>query len=315
MSHEYNPNLKYCIADRVLTPDMKRFVFVLVPGAGIWSRFVDQAVVALAENDLDYDDACFIFGHYDTSYNKDNCSDPMILEFASSVERETSIMKNLYGIKDPYRHIVNYAIEQDESKFINCPTVWIRQSIYYDNENRIEQSPNFIKYKNYMDKIRIKKRLIDQTENRWKEFDLTDKTLSVHVRLTTFTNKRVSAYGANDTVETYFPFIDAELASGNYDQIFLSSDNGESIKKLVARYGSLVKYNKDFKVRYNSEIVNSPKLASLDWSNLFKKYTWEEAFIDVLMLAKGRGFVCRAGNFTNAAILKSKTFENIVRVI
>lgn len=284
---------------------MRKVIIELSPGAGIWSRLIQQAVCYIVDENIEYDDAYFTFGAYGLKTNNNS----YLEEIKKNVTEELNTMIFDYGIDDPYAHIVNYALDQNREDFKDAEVIVTGPpTVYHGRNNPIELQPKLSLYKKQFKRLKFRKEILDQIENRSKILEINEQTLSVHCRMTS-----LSRMNGNQEVPTeqYFSQIDLELATGNYSNIFLSSDNVESIDKFIRRYGNIVKYNSDFKYRHQKEYVDS---GAIEFKYLFKKYSWVESCVDMLMLSRGSCLISRYSYFANAAIVASDSIKKSIRL-
>lgn len=284
---------------------VKRLIIELSPGAGILSRIIQQAVVFVVDNNIDYDEAYFTFGAYGIYHN----NDPYLIPLAEVVNEELNIMMINYGIDNPYAHITNYAFDQKIEDFHNSPVlVTGPPQTHHGKNNPIEFTEKFLQYKQQFKRLKFRKEILDQVELRCKDMQVNENTLSVHCRMTTLSRMFGNQH---KTTEEYFSFVDSELKLGTYSNIFLSSDNDESIIKFKSRYGNLLQCNEDFKCRYPEEKTES---GALEFKYLFRKYNWVETLTDMFMLSRGSAIIGRYSYFTNAAIVASNSIKKIIRI-
>ena len=292
--------------------EKKKYIFRVQPG-GIWQRFM-MCIVSSVEHKIDFDDVYISFMMYGLSLDPSD-QPPFLFKIMKSIDTEIKAMAS-YGIDNAYDHTSHYVLEQNKNDFMGALEFYPMTNTYYDHINKVENSPSYLEYKRVLNKFNIKQEIKESIDARWQALGLDEKTLSVHIRLTSLTTIQGSngpIFG-NVSTETYFDQIDKELATGEYNNIFIASDNFESIQKMQTRYGNLIKYNEDFALRYNIESTTVEDL-HLEYERQFKKQYWVETFVDALMLAKGSGLVCRAGNSSNISIIKSDTFKRITRII
>jgi hypothetical protein len=271
----------------------KNYIFA-VPGGGVFSRFLQCAIIPLAG--CDYDDIYLTASHFWLEVpGGDPRHKQLIIDRIHDAEE--------YGIKNPYDLLFNYFLEQKcDVSFTNCGFLPIGN--LYTSNNKIEQSPRFRDYKRVVNRLRFKNSLLNDIEKRSSAINWS-KTLSVHIRLSTI------AIHGHDQVNFnhYLNQIERELAGKNFNSIFVASDNNESIQKIENYFGNIVHYNRDFH-RLPSEQNEG---LSWEYDNYFKKHYWTESIIDAMMLAKAPKLLCRTSNFSNAAIVFGD-FEEIHRL-
>lgn len=134
-------------------------------------------------------------------------------------------------------------------------------------------------------------------------------TLGVHLRLTDMNTDHGEKYGFN----TFEDYIEEIEKIKNCDNIFVASDNKESIRKLVNIYGNKIKYVPGM-IRVSKERTGHKKLKQFRANNLNSKQAWEEAFIECLLLASCKYMIYRPSNVCNAAMVFSNTLKNTFRI-
>jgi hypothetical protein len=173
----------------------------------------------------------------------------------------------------------------------------------YCNHNKIELSGKFNIYKNVVSKFDFKNDLLDKIKTLQEQLNITEKTIGVHVRLTDMNIHHINDYGCSN-------FNDYLKCFNEHDDLFVASDNKESLNKLIDIFGSKIKYVPNI-IRGETEKENTSLLQLTNFKN---SVFWEEAFIEMFLLSKCGSLICRASNLTNAAILHSNTIKNIIRV-
>ena len=88
-----------------------------------------------------------------------------------------------------------------------------------------------------------------------KQIGLNDRTLAVHCRGTDF-NLECKNHPTIISVDEYFRIIDEILLSGDFDTIFLATDDGNRLKRFIEKYGTKVKYYTDVERSCSSEGVH-----------------------------------------------------------
>lgn len=126
-------------------------------------------------------------------------------------------------------------------------------------------------------------------------------TMSVHTNYRTITH------------EDYCKTIDAELATGDWDGLYVATDNVESLVKMEQRYGHIIRYYPNL-YRLPTEHITERWQWSWEYNMFFFKRFWQESFMEAMTLARCGGMVCRDSNFSNAAIVFSNTLRRITRV-
>jgi hypothetical protein len=216
-----------------------------------------------------------------------------------------------YGIADPYAHVINYALEQ-RSDIPYEYRGYLQLGPRYDKENRIEDSARFLDYKRVLGKLKFTSDVYTASENSVVKNNISEKTIGVHVRLTSMNLLHHNLY-QKITTQDYIRVIEQDLATGNYDNIFVASDNNESLQILKKRFGNLLSFNEDF-LRYEKEEMSKFEESMIEYEWFYQKRAWIETFADTMSLSRCGTFICRESNLANMAILFSNTFKNINRV-
>lgn len=283
---------------------MRNYIFH-VPGGGVFSRLLQFAIEPLA--DVEFDNVYLIPSGFAESNDP---ADPFGIEAFEICKKHVAQM-NAYGINEPYEHIFGYVLDQQKGsgyQYIG----YLQQGPTYNKENKIERSPRFQDYKRVLNKLRFRPELYFYADKYCKQNNINEQTLGVHVRLTTMNMLHWDLY-QQITIDNYIKSIEHELMSGNYKNIFVSSDNDESIQKLRAVFGDKIIAHDNF-IRYPTEKHKDffDSIPEYDW--FYQKRYWTETFNDCMVLARCGGLVCRESNFSNMAILFSKGYTSITRV-
>jgi hypothetical protein len=173
----------------------------------------------------------------------------------------------------------------------------------YCNKNKIELSNYFNNYKNVINKFNFKLELLDKIKTYQKNLNITEKTIGVHIRLTDMNIHHLNDYGYSN-FDNYLKYFN------KHDDFFVASDNKESLNKLIDVFGDKIKYL-PHAIRGNTEIEDT---YSLQLTNFRNSNFWEEAFIEMFLLSKCGSLICGVSNLSNAAIIHSDTFKNVIRV-
>lgn len=195
----------------------------------------------------------------------------------------------------------NYVLDQQydsNHQNINCDNLGS-----YHKLNPIENSSNYTKYVEVINKLKFNKKLLKKVKYYEKKIGIDDSTVGVHVRLTDMNIIHGKDYGV-------LSFEDFKTQLNPDTKYFISSDNNESINKLKELYGNNIKYVKGM-IRSEFENENSE---SIQLNNFKNPQFWIESFLEMLLLSKCGTLVCRSSNLSNAAIINSKTIKNIIRL-
>jgi len=159
----------------------------------------------------------------------------------------------------------------------------------------IEDSPLLPVIKERLTKFKIKKTITEYTD----VFNLNN-ALGVHIRIMDM-NKRHSAHG----VFTFNDYLNKIYSLEKYvDDIFIASDNHESIFKLKEIFGDRIKYIDA--IRGSNEADDTYKIQQDNASN---PIYWQESFTDMLLLSKCKHIICRTSSFANASIAYSDNIK------
>jgi hypothetical protein len=173
----------------------------------------------------------------------------------------------------------------------------------YHKFNPIEKSKNFDQYLKIIKKLKFKKELLDKVDYYVRKFGIDSSTVGVHIRLTDMNIEHEKDYGV-------LSFEDFKSQLNSDTKYFISSDNNESIVKLIELYGDNIKYI-DGMIRCEFEHINS---SSLQLDNFKRPELWIQAFLEMLLLSKCGTLICRSSNLSNASIINSKTIKKIIRL-
>jgi hypothetical protein len=283
---------------------MKNFIFT-VQGGGPFSRFLQCAVIPLSY--VDFDNVYLKLKPFAETTEHDW----YLPESVEHMKRHRATMA-LYGISDPYAHILNYVLDQHvDYTYIDQGELPIGN--WYSRSNKIEESPNLISYKTVLNKLRIKNSIKSRVWNYCSENNIGPRTLAVHARMTTMVIHTRRDDEVAITWEDYYKAIDSELNSGNYDDVFVASDNVESLLLLENRYPGRIKFYQNM-LRYPNIDINNRQEWSWDYDQFFMKPWWEESFVEALTLAQCGAMVCRESNLSNMAVVFSDTIKKVTRV-
>lgn len=280
---------------------MKNYIYVL-PGGGIFSRILQCGIIPLA--DREFDNVFLTLSPFEENTNNDE----YLQEAVDHIIRHRTTMQ-MYGITNPYEYVVNYALEQQ------CDRTYQYQGFLpigtmYDRSNPIEASPRLNDYKRVLAKLHIKNEIKTRVDNLCKLVNINEHTLGVHVRLTTMS---LHTHYVPVSIEDYYRTIDAELETGNYNGLYVATDNVESLIKMEQRYASVIRYYPNL-LRLPNEHVRNIEDWSWEFDMFFRQQFWQESFMEAMTLSRCGGMICRDSNFSNAAIVFSNTLKKIVRV-
>ena len=281
---------------------MKNYSWIM-PGGGIFSRFLQCGIIPLA--DLDFDNAYLACSPFVETLDSD---DPYAQASVNHVSRNINMMKE-YGIEDPYAHVVSYALDQRADSTYQYQG-FLPVGTMYDRNNPIEHSARLTDYKRVLNKIHIRSEIKSRVDDLVKLVNINERTLGVHVRMTTMT---LHTNHMQVTMEDYYRTIDEALATGNYDGLYVATDNVQSLIDLERRYSSIIRYYPNL-LRLPTEYIRNVEEFSWEYDMFFRKRFWQESFMECMTLAKCGGMVCRDSNFSNMAVVFSNTINQVFRV-
>lgn len=283
---------------------MKNFIYI-VPGGGIFSRLLQFAILPLA--DIEFDNVYLVPSGFS---EPDDRTDEFGQRCYKICLENVAAMKK-YGIEEPYEHLFNLVLDQKKDE------TYVHQGYLpigtrYDKVTRIEDSAKFQKYQEIAKRLKLKQEIHDAVAKSVAANSITDKTLAVHVRLTSMNLLHHNLY-EQISIDDYIRTIEREFAGGNYSNIFVASDNDESLIKLKQHFGNLLTFNLNY-FRYQTEKINHFADSIVEYEWFYQKRLWVETFVETLGLSKCGALICRESNVTNAAIVYSDSFKKIVRV-
>lgn len=280
---------------------MNNHIYVM-PGGGPFSRFLQCGVIPLA--DREFDNVFLTL----SPFGEENSDGNVMQEAIDSVITNRTRMQE-YGIDRPYEHIMGYVLNQQADHTYTYQG-FLPIGDIYDSVNRIEDSPRLDDFKRVLKKIRVRNEIKTKVDNFCKLVNIGPKILGVHVRMTTMavhTNYKFA------TMEDYFKFTDRELETGDWDGIYVSTDNVESLVMMEQRYSRIIRYYPNL-LRYPRCQLENRQQWSWEYDWFFQKRHWQESFMEAMTLSRCGGMVCRESNFSNAAIVFSDSLRRITRI-
>lgn len=167
--------------------------------------------------------------------------------------------------------------------------------------------------KTLVHKNKLNDEIITKVNEYVSNFGITENTLAVHIRLTDM-NVIHPEYGVF-TLDAYINKINEMInIHTNINNIYIASDNTESINKLKEYYKNIIKITyieyKENDIRSLYENVNpSFEIVRLNYFNTGKYHI--QTMIEMLVLSKCSYFIHRVSDFANFAIIYSDTFKVI----
>lgn len=280
---------------------MKNYIYV-IPGGGPFSRMLQCGIIPLA--DIEFDNVYLTLSAFDEDTNNDE----YLQEAVDHIVRNRTYMQ-MYGIDRPYEHIIGYVLDQSVDSSYSYQG-YLPIGKMYDRNSPIESSVRLADYRRVVNKLHIQNEIKTRVDDLCQLVNINKETLGVHVRLTTMS---VHTNYMPVTIEDYFRTVDRELETGNYNGLYVATDNVESLVKMEQRYASVIRYYPNL-LRLPTEEIKNVSEWSWEYDMFFRKQFWQESFMEVLTLARCGALVCRDSNFSNAAVVFSNTLNKIVRV-
>jgi hypothetical protein len=274
----------------------------ILPGNGPFSRFLQCGIIPLA--DIDFDKVFLSLSPFD----EHPIDDQHLRAAVDHIVRNRCTME-MYGIERPYDHVMSYVLDQTVDRGYEYRG-FLPVGKMYNSKDPIEHSGRLSDYKRVLRKLHIQQEIIKRVDDLCELVNINEKTLAVHVRMTTATAHADQAVVSH---EDYVKTIDRELATGNYTGLYVATDNVESLVKMEQRYGHIIRYYPNL-LRLPTESIGNIEEWSWKYDMFFHKKFWQESFMECMTLARCGGLICRDSNFSNAAIVFSNTLERIVRI-
>lgn len=170
----------------------------------------------------------------------------------------------------------------------------------------IENFPLFRKYKESVKRLVINKEmqdLIDQHKHL-----VSDPIIGVHIRMTDMHihHENLGIYSVNNYLDfTKYHMAKAERENTN---LFVASDNHESINAYIREYGDRVKFVPNmWRAAYANENTTHPQVARFSGKEM-----WQEAFLEMYLLSMCDTIICRTSDLSNVAkVYASKPQEYV----
>lgn len=157
--------------------------------------------------------------------------------------------------------------------------------------------------------------LQDEADSFCKLHNIGEDTLGVHIRMNDMNAWHGDQFG-EIIFKDYKKAIDKKLSKRNIKNIFISSDNNETLAKLKNRYSNLVYHKNVFRANKEQQPGTEDELRAMGFEKLRGKYAFESPFLDFLTLIKCGHFIGRKhSNFSIAAVmLGGMKFDNIINL-
>lgn len=247
------------------------------PGGGVFSKFVIsiQGIIKRVQKGFNIDDIENLYLNVDKArYKKNN--------------------KQVFRDVNPFDYVFEQIKYPDAKVWKASPTGSYKDMLNHPKINII---------KKVVTKLKVKQSIIDKIDNR-----VNEKTLGIHIRLTDMNIMHGKNYGIVN-FDNYLKKLEEIMKINNFENIFVASDNLESIKKLEKLYPVI--YYKDLKNRSKFENDGDLKYQSYLRQNAFQKQLWEESFLEMLTLAKCGTVLKRMSNLNNTAIMFSDSITKV----
>lgn len=159
--------------------------------------------------------------------------------------------------------------------------------------------------------MKFKDRFSSRLESLVSTNNISDRTLGVHIRLTD-ANIKASKHMSSELSYEDFDLKIKEMES-KYDNIFVASDNHESIEKLIRQYGSSrIKYAEGF-WRGDTELEDTQPAAEARVTS--NREHCVEAFLDTFTLSQCGGIIGRLSAISYCAVVFSGKEQEIEMVM
>jgi hypothetical protein len=142
---------------------------------------------------------------------------------------------------------------------------------------------------------------------------ITNRTLGIHIRLTDLMTADVrynqNPYTTEDIIESTYKIME----SGDYDNIFIASDNIESLEKFDKKFNFI---HNSSQFIYHQE-VDPTRDSDYLWLERFEtpqeetKAFVQEAFLDMYSLSKCGGLIRIGSNLAVASLMFSNTIDKV----
>lgn len=174
--------------------------------------------------------------------------------------------------------------------------------------NRMFHDSDLPFFKALMKKVKLDENLIESVNN-----EITKNTLGIHIRLTDMNSLHSKNYGTRDFIN-YEEIIKRVLSeNSNIRNIFVSSDNSESINKLKKRYYNVI-VNETISNRHSKEIDKNNEYNKFLRSNHLLDTFWFDSFLDMLSLAKCGVLIKGVSSLSNTSIIMSDSIKKVYYV-
>ena len=171
-------------------------------------------------------------------------------------------------------NLFDYVLEQE--KFDSYDVV-LQADYSIKTSIRMSESPD-LKFLYYIfDKVKIKGSVLERVNP-----NINENTIGVHIRLTDMNTLHKNEYGVRNFGQ-YLNKINSVIKETENSNIFIASDNAESIVKLEGEYDIITNIISN---RHNSEIDTGNQYNNFLRLNHLSENFWVDSFLDMLSLAK-----------------------------
>jgi hypothetical protein len=177
--------------------------------------------------------------------------------------------------------------------------------VTYSKFNPIQESVEYNNLKNIIKGLQYKKKLLDLVEKYVKKFKINSNTIGVHIRLCDMNIYHKEDFGYLG-YDDFLTVILQELKKEN--NIFVASDNRESIEKLKKEFKNKLHYVPDI-LRGNFETEDT---VNLQLNNIKSEKFWIDTFLDMILLSNCGTLIHRTSNLANASIISSSSLKKII---
>lgn len=208
------------------------------------------------------------------------------------------------AIDETQKNPLDFILEQsydEKYKHVDC-----RGFAPYSKVDRIEKSSKYDEYRYAASNLKYKQTLRVLLDDYTYLYNINSSTVGVHIRLCDMNLAHKEEYGIL-TLEDYIEAIQKEITYSDTN-IFVASDNEESLLKLQAVFGNRIRYVPRL-IRAKTEIEDSSKLQAFNFRSV--KF-WQEAFLEMLLLSRCSKLICRSSNLANMAIVSSNTIKKTI---
>jgi hypothetical protein len=203
-----------------------------------------------------------------------------------------------------------FLYDKNEAKIFNAYTR------HFKFNNASDDKEILVLLKKIVNKNTINPSILNQV-NYYKDlFNINENTLGVHVRLTDMNAIHGDIYGTFTTEDYIFKIDDFLNRHKNINNVFIASDNIVSINKIEKYYN-----DKDITISYINDIdFREPQEYSENTNYVVNKFNefnlnfHVNIFMEMLVLSKCAYLIHRTSDFSNASIIYSDTFKDIIRL-